>query len=323
VAQAAAPHVLSPRQSDQRVDSRASSSSCHSMSTAKLVIASAFNLLLLFAPCWSYTFDPKYTDPYQVLGILREWNLEGTGLKKAYRTAALRWHPDKVAEDEKEEAEQRFIGIAWAYEVLSDPTRRPLYDKAPTPAPKSKGPRPKPSAQKAPDEASPGEKGRASSSSSSFFSMRDAAKMFEDIFGDSSDDYRDLIRHLSTSATLGDQEHWRAHAMAIRKAMDAAKGKDFTAESQTDDGNGRTGSAKTTYSVSDDGNGTRTEKTVTHSTVTFTSDSGDLPPPKAHGSIQGLDPHAAAMAAHHAAHERAVREAEAQAARAFAGHLDL
>ncbi|XP_075773805.1 dnaJ homolog subfamily B member 2-like isoform X4 [Pelodiscus sinensis] len=54
---------------------------------------------------------------YQVLGVPR--NASSDDIKKAYRKAALKWHPDKNPEN-KERAEQRFKEIAEAYEVLSD-----------------------------------------------------------------------------------------------------------------------------------------------------------------------------------------------------------
>ena len=54
---------------------------------------------------------------YEVLGIPREANV--AEIKKAYRTLALKWHPDKNP-DKKEEAEIRFKEISEAYEVLSD-----------------------------------------------------------------------------------------------------------------------------------------------------------------------------------------------------------
>lgn len=63
---------------------------------------------------------------YQVLGVPR--NASSDDIKKAYRKAALKWHPDKNPEN-KERAEQRFKEIAEAYEVLSDREKREVYDR--------------------------------------------------------------------------------------------------------------------------------------------------------------------------------------------------
>ena len=49
-------------------------------------------------------------------------------IKKSYRIQALKWHPDKNQQN-KDEAEKRFKKIAEAYEVLSDPEKRYLYDR--------------------------------------------------------------------------------------------------------------------------------------------------------------------------------------------------
>eukprot|EP00428_Durinskia_dybowskii_P028460 CAMPEP_0170236438 /NCGR_PEP_ID=MMETSP0116_2-20130129/17965_1 /TAXON_ID=400756 /ORGANISM="Durinskia baltica, Strain CSIRO CS-38" /LENGTH=318 /DNA_ID=CAMNT_0010487233 /DNA_START=51 /DNA_END=1004 /DNA_ORIENTATION=+ len=64
-------------------------------------------------------------DYYATLGVPRNANAEE--LRKAYRRAALRWHPDKN-QDMKEEAEAKFKEYAEAYDVLSDPERRRIYD---------------------------------------------------------------------------------------------------------------------------------------------------------------------------------------------------
>ncbi len=64
-------------------------------------------------------------DYYEVLGVNREASQEE--LKKAFRKAALKYHPDRNPDDA--EAEARFKEIAEAYEVLSDVNQRTRYDQ--------------------------------------------------------------------------------------------------------------------------------------------------------------------------------------------------
>lgn len=66
-------------------------------------------------------------DYYSVLGVQHNASLEE--IKKAYREAALRYHPDRVSEAEKKSAEEKFKQISEAYAVLSDPQKRALYDQ--------------------------------------------------------------------------------------------------------------------------------------------------------------------------------------------------
>ncbi len=47
-------------------------------------------------------------------------------IKKAYRQAALFWHPDK---NKAPNAQEKFIDIVEAYNILIDPIKRNLYDK--------------------------------------------------------------------------------------------------------------------------------------------------------------------------------------------------
>lgn len=60
---------------------------------------------------------------YDILGVGRDASLDE--IKKAYRTASLRYHPDR---NPSEEAKQKFPEINNAYETLSDPQKRQMYD---------------------------------------------------------------------------------------------------------------------------------------------------------------------------------------------------
>jgi curved DNA-binding protein CbpA len=61
----------------------------------------------------------EITDPYEILGIA--FNATPQEIKKAYRTQALKYHPDKVPPDQKQAATIQFAKIANAYELLTEP----------------------------------------------------------------------------------------------------------------------------------------------------------------------------------------------------------
>ena len=67
--------------------------------------------------------NPSSSEYYAVLGVGR--GATGKEIKKAYRRAAVRWHPDKCREAG---AEENFKRISEAYQVLSNEELRRSYD---------------------------------------------------------------------------------------------------------------------------------------------------------------------------------------------------
>jgi len=66
--------------------------------------------------------EPDY---YNILGVSADASAEE--IKKAYRTLAMKYHPDKNPGNR--EAEERFKSAAEAYEVLGDLEKRKIYDR--------------------------------------------------------------------------------------------------------------------------------------------------------------------------------------------------
>jgi len=65
-------------------------------------------------------------DYYEVLGVAK--TATDDELKKAYRKLAKKWHPD-ANQDNKKEAEEKFKEVSEAYETLSNPQKRKMYDQ--------------------------------------------------------------------------------------------------------------------------------------------------------------------------------------------------
>lgn len=69
-------------------------------------------------------------DYYEVLGINK--GASDDEIKKAYRKAAMKYHPDKFSnatEQEKKDAEEKFKEVNEAYQVLSDAQKKTQYDQ--------------------------------------------------------------------------------------------------------------------------------------------------------------------------------------------------
>lgn len=65
-------------------------------------------------------------DPYEVLGVGR--NATEQEIKSAFRRMALKYHPDKNADDPV--ASEKFQEATFSYNILSDPDKRRQYDAA-------------------------------------------------------------------------------------------------------------------------------------------------------------------------------------------------
>lgn len=84
-------------------------------------------LLLFVSPADVGPTTLMKKDYYEILGVPKDAAQQQ--IKKAYRSLALKFHPDRVPTEEKPEAEQKFKEISEAYGVLSDPKKRSMYDQ--------------------------------------------------------------------------------------------------------------------------------------------------------------------------------------------------
>lgn len=81
--------------------------------------------LIVRAPARGAIIIMSKRDYYEVLGVQRTATPDE--LKKAYRQAAMKFHPDRNQDDPT--AEEKFKEAAEAYQVLSDAEKRPIYDR--------------------------------------------------------------------------------------------------------------------------------------------------------------------------------------------------
>ncbi len=66
------------------------------------------------------------TEYYDLLNVSKD--ASESEIKKSYRKLAVKWHPDKNPNN-KDEADKKFKEISKAYDVLSNPQKRKIYDQ--------------------------------------------------------------------------------------------------------------------------------------------------------------------------------------------------
>ncbi|KAI8905618.1 hypothetical protein EDD86DRAFT_194059 [Gorgonomyces haynaldii] len=81
-------------------------------------------------PVWDdWTDSKEQLEPLDYYCILNlDHKADEEEVKQAYRRLAVTFHPDKHQETNKESASKRFQQIQRAYDILSDPNRRHIYD---------------------------------------------------------------------------------------------------------------------------------------------------------------------------------------------------
>lgn len=128
---------------------------------------------------------------YDLLGV--RGDATDIDLKKAYRKAAIRWHPDKNPGNE--EAQKKFVAIGEAYQILSDPQERAFYNK----------------------------NGKREHGQSGQMPMEDPGKLFETMFG--GEKFRDWIGEISLGKDIGKafETHTTEEERDAMKAEWAAK----------------------------------------------------------------------------------------------------
>ncbi|KAF5326667.1 hypothetical protein D9619_004250 [Psilocybe cf. subviscida] len=82
----------------------------------------------MFSPIWLVVLVlvalVAATDYYKILDVHK--SASDKDIRAAYKRLSKKYHPDKNKEPD---AEGRFVDIARAYEVLSDPSKRQIYDR--------------------------------------------------------------------------------------------------------------------------------------------------------------------------------------------------
>jgi len=161
---------------------------------------------------------PVEMEYYDLLGVTPEFT--DTDLKKAYRRQAMKYHPDK---NPSPEAEEMFKNVSKAYQVLSDPNLRAVYDK----------------------------NGKTMADKEGGVNMEDAAGFFANVFG--GERFREyigeisLMKEMTSVASTMMTEEEKAE---LEKQMNPQTAQSVTATAHVDPTPSTNGEGKTPSSIS-------------------------------------------------------------------------
>eukprot|EP01114_Cavostelium_apophysatum_P022904 TRINITY_DN8449_c0_g1_i1.p1 TRINITY_DN8449_c0_g1~~TRINITY_DN8449_c0_g1_i1.p1 ORF type:complete len:232 (+),score=44.73 TRINITY_DN8449_c0_g1_i1:48-743(+) len=85
-----------------------------------------FCIVLLLISTAEAARKKKQVSYYDILEVKQ--NASPRDIRRSYRQLAVQYHPDKSIES-KEDAEEKFLAISHAYQILSDDTKRVRYDQ--------------------------------------------------------------------------------------------------------------------------------------------------------------------------------------------------
>lgn len=87
-------------------------------------MAPAITSILLLSSVLLFALLVSAADLYKVLDLSK--SASEKDIRAAYKRLSRKYHPDK---NKDEGAEEKFVEVAHAYEVLSDPTKKQIYDR--------------------------------------------------------------------------------------------------------------------------------------------------------------------------------------------------
>ncbi|KAI8923996.1 Sec63 Brl domain-containing protein [Entophlyctis helioformis] len=110
-----------------RLASQKSTGSVFSLRLLLLLLGWSLFAFIVYKAFTTEIEETGIWDPYQILGV--DSSADESVIKKAFKKLSLKFHPDKVAPEEREKASNLFVDISKAYKVLTDEEARKVFDE--------------------------------------------------------------------------------------------------------------------------------------------------------------------------------------------------